>query len=200
MKNREMIYIAIAEKSVIIRTGVMATLNRLPNLTIQSIELSTPDALADCIRTKPIDILIVNPFFGDFFDFESFKEKISGKGICVVGLVSSSIDPALLQKYDETISIFDTVSALEGKVKKLKKIDPDEEDEQETLSQREKEIVVCVAQGMTNKEIADELFLSIHTVNTHRKNISKKLQIHSVSGLTIYAIVNKLVDLEDIND
>ncbi len=200
MKNREMIYIAIAEKSVIIRTGVMATLNRLPNLTIQSIELSTPDALADCIRTKPIDILIVNPFFGDFFDVESFKEKISGKGICVVGLVSSSIDPALLQKYDETISIFDTVSALEGKVKKLKKIDPDEEDEQETLSQREKEIVVCVAQGMTNKEIADELFLSIHTVNTHRKNISKKLQIHSVSGLTIYAIVNKLVDLEDIND
>lgn len=195
-----MIYIAIAEKSVIIRTGVMATLNRLPNLTIQSIELSTPDALADCIRTKPIDILIVNPFFGDFFDVESFKEKISGKGICVVGLVSSSIDPALLQKYDETISIFDTVSALEGKVKKLKKIDPDEEDEQETLSQREKEIVVCVAQGMTNKEIADELFLSIHTVNTHRKNISKKLQIHSVSGLTIYAIVNKLVDLEDIND
>ena len=137
---------------------------------------------------------------GDFFDVESFKEKISGKGICVVGLVSSSIDPALLQKYDETISIFDTVSALEGKVKKLKKIDPDEEDEQETLSQREKEIVVCVAQGMTNKEIADELFLSIHTVNTHRKNISKKLQIHSVSGLTIYAIVNKLVDLEDIND
>lgn len=200
MKNREMIYIAIAEKSVIIRTGVMATLNRLPNLTIQSIELSTPDALADCIRTKPIDILIVNPFFGDFFDVESFKERISGKGICVVGLVSSSIDPALLQKYDETISIFDTVSALEGKVKKLKKIDPDEEDEQETLSQREKEIVVCVAQGMTNKEIADELFLSIHTVNTHRKNISKKLQIHSVSGLTIYAIVNKLVDLEDIND
>ena len=51
---------------------------------------------------------------------------------------------------------------------------------------------------MTNKEIAAQLFLSTHTVITHRRNISKKLQIHSPSGLTIYAIMNKLVELEDI--
>ena len=51
---------------------------------------------------------------------------------------------------------------------------------------------------MTNKEIAEKLFLSIHTVITHRRNISKKLQIHSAAGLTIYAIVNKLVTLSDV--
>ncbi len=68
----------------------------------------------------------------------------------------------------------------------------------EQLSQREKEVVICVAKGMSNKQIADTLFLSTHTVITHRKNIAAKLQIHSPSGLTVYAIVNKLVNLEDI--
>lgn len=74
----------------------------------------------------------------------------------------------------------------------------EEMDNQDTLSQREKEIVICVVKGMTNKEIAEKLFLSIHTVITHRRNISKKLQIHSAAGLTIYAIVNKLVTLNEV--
>ena len=66
------------------------------------------------------------------------------------------------------------------------------------LSQREKEIVVCIAKGMSNKEVADALNLSVHTVTTHRRNISSKLQIHSPAGITIYAIVNKLLDLHEI--
>ena len=67
------------------------------------------------------------------------------------------------------------------------------------LSEREKDIIKCVARGMSNKEIADALFLSIHTVTTHRRNITAKLQIHSPAGLTIYAIMNNLVDIADIN-
>lgn len=74
----------------------------------------------------------------------------------------------------------------------------DSEDVTETLSQREKEIIRCVATGLSNKEIADELCLSVHTVTTHRRNIASKLQIHSPAGLTIYAIVNKIVKLQDI--
>lgn len=69
----------------------------------------------------------------------------------------------------------------------------------ETLSEREREIVCCIIRGMTNKEVAEKLFISVNTVLTHRKNISRKLNIHSVSGLTIYAIVNKLVNVSDIN-
>ena len=71
---------------------------------------------------------------------------------------------------------------------------------QEVLSSREKEIITCVVKGMTNKEIADALYLSAHTVITHRRNIARKLQIHSPAGLTIYAIVNKLVELQDIKE
>lgn len=69
-------------------------------------------------------------------------------------------------------------------------------DNGETLSEREKDVVVGVVRGLTNKEIADKLFIAPNTVITHRRNIARKLQIHSIAGLTIYAIVNKLVELE----
>lgn len=71
---------------------------------------------------------------------------------------------------------------------------------QEALSSREKEIIVCVVKGMTNKQIAETLCISTHTVITHRRNIASKLQIHSAAGLTIYAIVNKLVELSEISE
>ena len=60
-------------------------------------------------------------------------------------------------------------------------------------------MLACVVKGMTNKEVADRLFISLNTVLTHRKNIARKLQIRSVAGLTIYAIVNKLVNLEEVD-
>ncbi|MBQ6187062.1 MAG: hemerythrin domain-containing protein [Prevotella sp.] len=69
---------------------------------------------------------------------------------------------------------------------------------QETLSDREKDVVVGVVQGMTNKEIADHLCIALNTVITHRRNIARKLQIRSAAGLTIYAIVNKLVDISEV--
>jgi DNA-binding CsgD family transcriptional regulator/iron-sulfur cluster repair protein YtfE (RIC family) len=68
----------------------------------------------------------------------------------------------------------------------------------EDLSEREKDIVCAVAKGLSNKEIADSLFLSVHTVITHRRNISRKLAIHSPAGLTVYAILNKLIDIEEL--
>lgn len=68
----------------------------------------------------------------------------------------------------------------------------------EVLSEREKDVVVALVQGMSNKEIADHLFISPNTVITHRRNIARKLQIHSPAGLTIYAIVNNLVDISSV--
>lgn len=202
MKDSEIIRIGIAETSVIIRSGLSLALKRLPNLKIQPVELLSTEALSDCLRSQYPDILIVNPTFGDYFDVARFREETSGKGIRLVALVSSFIDASLLSKYDDSVSIFDDLESLATKISRLEDIQPDEEesDSQELLSQREKEIVICVVKGMTNKEIAENLFLSIHTVITHRRNISKKLQIHSAAGLTIYAIVNKLVELSDVKD
>lgn len=68
----------------------------------------------------------------------------------------------------------------------------------DTLSDREKDVIVALVQGMSNKEIADHLCISINTVITHRRNIARKLQIHSPAGLTIYAIINGLVDISSV--
>lgn len=65
------------------------------------------------------------------------------------------------------------------------------------VTDREREIIKLVASGFTNKQIADQLFLSIHTVITHRKNISAKLGIKSISGLTIYAVLNGIINLKN---
>ena len=70
----------------------------------------------------------------------------------------------------------------------------------ESLSEREKEIIVCLVQGMSNKEIASQLFISVNTVITHRRNIARKLQIRSLAGLTIYAIANNLIDNKVLNN
>ena len=66
------------------------------------------------------------------------------------------------------------------------------------LSDREKDVIIALVQGMSNKEIADHLCISVNTVITHRRNIARKLQIHSPAGLTIYAIVNNLVDISSV--
>ena len=67
------------------------------------------------------------------------------------------------------------------------------------LTMREKDVIKLIAMGLSNKEIADRLFISIHTVISHRKNITEKLGIKSISGLTVFAIMNNLLDIEDIN-
>ena len=72
------------------------------------------------------------------------------------------------------------------------------QDNGEALSEREKDVIVSLVQGMQNKEIADHLCISTNTVITHRRNIARKLQIHSPAGLTIYAIVNGLVDISSV--
>lgn len=96
------------------------------------------------------------------------------------------------------------VPAVERLEKQMATKRPEKTDEaaatppQELLSEREREIVGCIVRGLTNKETADKLFISANTVLTHRKNIFRKLDIHSVSGLTIYAIVNGIVKLDEV--
>lgn len=193
--------IAIAEPSVIIRCGLENILKRLPGLRTQLVEIATADSLFESLRMHKPDLLIINPMLPGYFTLQQLKEETGCEHLKCIALLYAAADNLLLRHYDEQIHIYDSVDELKYKLERLDAGEPaeaEENDETQTLSTREKEIVVCVVKGMTNREIADQLFLSAHTVITHRRNIARKLQIHSASGLTVYAIVNKLVELKDI--
>lgn len=202
--------IAVAETSVIVRSGVVAVLKRLPNVQVRLVEVASPDALESCLHMDTPDILLVNPTFGGWFNVDDFRTDSVHASVKCIALNCNITDTSVLQAYDESITLHENINSLQEKILHVASRDMgvvDNEEKKDSLSlaseagqlsQREKEIVICVVKGMTNKEIADRLFLSVHTVNTHRRNIARKLEIHSAAGLTIYAIVNKLVELGEV--
>jgi len=197
--NSNPLKIAIVDPSVIIRSGISAVLKRVPGYRIQPVEIITIDSMNHYLNIHKPDILIVNPSFWGYFDITKIKAETDNAKLKCIALVYSAIDENLLRNYDDRISIYDTVDQLKEKLDKLFNSPLSENsDEQNTLSVREKEIITCIVRGLTNKEIAQSLFLSAHTVISHRRNIARKLEIHSTAGLTIYAIMNKLVELDDI--
>lgn len=199
MSPNEVLKIAIAEPSLIIRSGLAVALKRIPGFRIQPFEIISKDLLHNYVRIHKPDVLIINPSFWGYYDISKLKTETQHPTLRCMALLYASMDESLLRDYDDKITIYDSVDLLKSKLDTLFS-DPVDENLEETsnLSQREKEIVVCVVKGLTNKEIANDLFLSAHTVISHRRNIAKKLEIHSTAGLTIYAIVNKLVELDEI--
>ena len=201
MKVREPINIAIAESSVIVRSGLLTIIRRMPDVKIMSTEINSMEALQHNMKGCHLDIIFVNPYFEGFFNIKEFKTHFPNASVKFVAILSAVSDANLIKDYDACIKLYDTQDEIFEKISNLMDIDDDTvEEEQEVLSQREKEIICYVVKGLTNKEIAEKLFISVHTVITHRRNISRKLQIHSSAGLTIYAIVNKLVELKEIKD
>ncbi len=194
--------VAIAEPADIIRYGLEMMLKRLPGFRLQLVEIASASSLISLLQLHKPDLLIVNPLLPGHFGLSHIKEDCGCKEMKCVALLTTPVDPQTLEAYDERLSLYDSAEEIAQKLQRLTNPPEPEaaegEEGQQLLSQREKEIVVCVVKGMTNREIADRLFLSTHTVVTHRRNIARKLQIHSASGLTIYAIVNKLVELSDI--
>ena len=196
MKNNDNIKVVIADNSAIIRAGITTVLKRLPNYTISTNEISNLETLQMFLRLHTPEILLINPLILSNNTISAIKKEFPK--IKTVAILSSFIDSKTLTDFDDTISIFDETDSIITKMDGLLTKNEEESTDTEQLSYREKEIIACIVKGMTNKAIADKLSISIHTVITHRRNITKKLQIHSAAGLAIYAIVNKIVEIQDI--
>lgn len=199
--SEETLKIAILEPSAIIRSGLATVLKRLPGFHVQTYELSSPEMLVGNMRLYKPDLLIINPVYWGIQDFQRLKDETNHRNFKTMAIITGMVDESVIARYDDVTGLYDTAEQLKQKFDKLFNEEESDEipDETDTLSQREKEIISCVVKGLTNKEIATELFLSTHTVITHRRNIARKLGIHSAAGLTIYAIMNKLVDIKDVN-
>ena len=190
--------IIIAENSPIISGGIAHVLRRLPGYRPQVTVVENKENLIDEIATEEIAILIASPGFGGLLHPDEIRKKSLNPGIRVIAIETGKMSRQALALYDDHIHITDDIETLRKVIIPPVKENESSHEEKEVLSAREKEIVRLVVKGFTNQEIADKLYLSVHTVITHRRNISRKLEIHSATGLTIYAIVNKIVDLSDI--
>ena len=168
-------------------------------LNIQILEIAEIAQLGSALCRQKPDMLIVNPALLGMFSLQKIKSEAGCLPMKCIALQYSVTDSSTLKAYDQTISIYDTAEQIKEKLLQLHGSEAGGK-EHDALSAREREIVVCVVKGMTNKQIAEKLCLSLHTVITHRRNIAGKLQIHSPAGLTIYAIVNKLVELSEIKE
>ncbi|MBO5799960.1 MAG: response regulator transcription factor [Paludibacteraceae bacterium] len=192
------IHIAIVEPSVIIRNGIVSVLKRL-NLDIDIVEISDMPQLQSLLEKHNPDVVIIDPTQIGMISLQHIKENLSGSKK-FIALQSNLADASALKGYDEFISLYDSAEQIKTKVESVISENKQDDSDKQELSQREKEIVSCIVKGLTNKQIAEVLHLSVHTVMTHRRNISGKLQIHSSAGLAIYAIVNKLVSLDEIKN
>lgn len=189
------IKITVAEPSAIIRAGVLSILRGINGIHFEVFETSDTEEFKSSLAWQKPDILMINPSSLGASPIEQLKKDAGNNDMKCIALQLSLTHYSALKGYDQTISLYDNAEAIREKLLEVIR-KPAKDKRHETLSKREKEIIVCVIQGMTNKQIAEKLFLSTHTVITHRRNISSKLQIHSTAGLTIYAIVNKLVELD----
>ena len=120
----------------------------------------------------------------------------------IIGLQTAMDISQIANFLDDTISIIEPLKVVNSKIKDIIKqvkhrVGNDSEDSKESMTRMERIMLREITRGLSVKEIAQKLGLSINTVNTHKRNISNKLQIHTNAGLAIYAISNKLVDLEE---
>ena len=152
------------------------------------------------LRILDPDVVIVDPAVFDFRSRKDGRLLISEQcDASVLALEGQAVTEDILRQYDGAVSLYDDAAGIVRKIRSA--IDsrlPEPSGEGNELSSREKEILVCVAQGMLNKEIADKFSLSIYTVITHRKNITRKTGIKTVAGLTVYAILNNLIDINSV--
>lgn len=194
------IKILLIENSPILIEGTSNILRSLGNIEISKVVPNCDKALTLLTGYAPTIILADTRLVG--YQTAQFintcKEK--NTSIAIVALQTNFISQEQLDLFDGTISIEDNIQSIQSKLKTV--LSPETEKEGNDnfdLSIREKEVLVAVAKGKTNKEIADELNISIHTVMTHRKNITGKTGIKSISGLTVYALINNLVKQEEVN-
>ena len=152
------------------------------------------------IKSFDADVLIVDPSVFDVETRQHARNLIAEyTDIPVVAMLTSLQSEDSLRQYDAIIDLYEAPSNIIFKVRSaLESARETALTEGEELSAREKDILVCVAKGMLNKEIADLYNISIYTVITHRKNITRKTGIKTVAGLAVYALLNNLIDLGSV--
>lgn len=191
--------IILIEDTFLLRSGVESLVQEIPGMLISDFFDGTEKNIFEKIKDKKPELVVVNPVaLGD--NFIGFITKLQNEPeIEAVGLLNNDSPNNISSRFKHRLLITDNKHNLLACLRKIcgssgncKKVN------QSALSKREIVVLQEVVKGLTNQEIADKLFLSIHTVMTHRKNLTKKLGIKTVSGLMVYSLMNNIVDINEM--
>lgn len=196
---QERSHIAIIVQSKIIYEGLHSVISQ-SELDASIFKVESLDDLEQVIHTRTVDVLIINPILIANRERDVKRLRKKHPNLSIVGINTGLIDQTVMSMLDNSFTLFDAVPQVIEKLQKAAdEQDPKSGGNTENLTDREIDVLTSLVHGLSNKEIAESLNISIHTVITHRKNIASKTGIRSQSGLTIYAISKKIIDLEDVN-
>lgn len=184
MKQR----LLIVEPSELIIEGLKSILDGQIRFKVLDPEMTAEHLEERLLAARP-DIVLINPTLVD-----NITRLRSEQPVAMVALVYQYVERDVLKNYDAVVDIRDSRAVI---IETLAQASPGESESGKSnyeLTKRETAVLVQLAQGKTNKEIADALNVSVHTVISHRKNITHKTGIKSVAGLTVYAMLNNLID------
>ncbi len=182
----------ILHRSAVVQNGLAEILHHNINCEVKLFE-SFPDfeIVSETLGDKYLVLVEDNQL-----NSSSFKSFIRNRnGVSVIKIINSFTQST----GNDTIYLYDNAGEIVNKVNVAFEQMTKPEKGEDTLSTREIDVLKLVALGYANKEIADKLHISTHTVISHRKNITEKLGIKSVSGLTVYAVINNFIDTSNIN-
>ncbi len=189
--------VVVIEKHFLLQAGIRALVQEMPGLTVEkTYSGDEPRLLGAVVKHKP-DLVVVNPRSLSEENAALPRKLRAKQKTVLLALVHRQEREKFAGAYHNLLFHEDDQFVLEQKLRKYAGR-PEETAGNKQLSQREITILKMIVTGLTHQEIADKLFLSVHTVNTHRKNINKKLGIKTVSGLSVYAIMNHLIDMDEL--
>lgn len=184
--------IALKIHSPLVKAGMMSLIGSMKDVRV---EVVTYDLLT--MEPAGADLLII-----ESIDVPGLHESIDRTDVPVVAVMTTALPDSMTTSLAGKIGLYDAADTVRGLLTELmheesKTLSSSQND---SLSPREKDVIMGIVKGLSNKEIASEMSVSVNTVMTHRRNIASKLQIHSAAGLTIYAITTGLVDISDIKN
>jgi DNA-binding NarL/FixJ family response regulator len=183
MKQR----VLIVEPSEVILEGLKAILDGQIRFKVLEPEMNI-ERLEERLMASHPDILLINPTL-----VGNLTRLRGANPMAVIALVYQYVERDVLKQYDVVVDIRDSKAQVIETLAQASSTEADNTTGNYELTKRETAVLVQLAQGKTNKEIADVLNVSVHTVISHRKNITHKTGIKSVAGLTVYAMLNNLI-------
>ncbi len=187
--------IVVIEPSGIVFEGLASSISKSDH-SFLFYHLNDINELETFRLRKEIAVVLINPaaLQNRLNEFSKIRKQFPG--IYWIGIIYCFYDNNVLRRLDDIFSITDDVEIVIRKISKIHKENSSHYHSNEELTDREIDVLRLLAEGKANKEIGDKLNISIHTVNSHRKNIMEKTGIRSVSGLTIYAVSKGIITLD----